>query len=62
VSFGSFEKINGHGINQGKIPGSFAGCGGIEFGDAQPWVGQPWNVADVICFKIVQSFENVVVD
>ena len=55
VSFRGLEKVDGHRIDHGKVPGSRPILGRLQLRNPQFRVRQPWHIADVIGSQVMQS-------
>jgi hypothetical protein len=62
MALGGFQEIDGHRINQRKIPGGFAVGGRLKFCDAELRIGQPRNVTHIVGAQIVKRLERVVMN
>lgn len=62
MTFGSFQKINGHRIDDGKVPGSLAVLRRFEFGYTETRVRQPGHVANIVGLQISKGGKYFIVN
>ena len=62
MTFRSFEKINGHGIDQGKVPRCPPILRRLKLCNCELGIWQPRDVAHVVGSEFVYSFVGVCAD
>ncbi len=62
MALGGLQEVDRHGIDEREIPGRLPVLRGLELGHAQPRVGQPRHVADVVRLEVLEGLEGTVVD